>query len=187
MSMVSVSWPRVIARYTFGEQLGIQQCPVHRPVRVVDAETFAQRVEAVALAGEHLARQRQRVDQSRVRLRATGGFRDPEFGVEEGDVERRVVDDPLGAAREREELRRYVAKTGLALEIVPRHPVDFGRAGVDLPFRIQSEVHGAARRPTVDQLQRGDLDDAVALPRIEARGFGVDDDLAHGDRPGQRR
>ena len=55
----------------------------------------------------------------------------------------------------------------------------FGRAGVDLAFRIDPEVDRAARRTAVDELDGGELDDPVALPRIEAGGFGVEDDLAH--------
>jgi hypothetical protein len=33
-------------------------------------------------------------------------------------------------------------------------------------------------RDAIDELETGDLDDAVAVRRIEARGFGIDDDLA---------
>ncbi len=40
----------------------VEQRAVQLAMRVVDAVALAQRVEAVALAGVHLARQRQRVE-----------------------------------------------------------------------------------------------------------------------------
>ena len=46
------------------------------------------------------------------------------------------------------------------------------------PCGIDVDVEGAAGREAVDQLDAADLDDAV-LARIEAGGFGVEDDLAH--------
>jgi hypothetical protein len=33
-------------------------------------------------------------------------------------------------------------------------------------------------RDAIDQLETGDLDDAVTVHRIEARGFRIEDDLA---------
>ena len=45
-------------------------------------------------------------------------------------------------------------------------------------LRIDVAVEDAAGREAVDQLDAADLDDAV-LARIEAGGFGVEDDLAH--------
>ena len=76
-------------------------------------------------------------------------------------------------------------KRGLALQVVPRHAVHFGRAEVDLALGVEVAVHVAAGRPPVDELERRELDDAVALLRVEAGGLGVEDDLAHagiGDR-----
>src|SRR5215470_3601280 len=40
-------------------------------------------------------------------------------------------------------------------------------------------MHGAPCGPAVDQLDRGKLDDAVAEVRLQSRGFGVEDELAH--------
>ena len=122
---------------------------------LVDAEALAQRVEVVALARELLARQRQRVDQlQRTRRRTRQRSHSVELVVEERDVERRVVDDPLGAAREVEELGREVAEPRPALQVVPRHAVHFGRADVDLALGIEVEVHVAPGRPPVDELER---------------------------------
>ena len=118
-----------------GQQQRIEQRAVQAAVRVVDAEALAQRIEAVALAGEHLAGERQRVGQLPVGRRRGRVPGERELDVEERDVERRVVDDPLGAAREIEELGGDVAEFRLALEVVPRLAVHFGRADVDLALR----------------------------------------------------
>jgi len=167
-----------------GQQLRVEQRAVHRPMRVIDAEPLAQRVEAVALAREHLARQGERVDHARMNGRAAVEVGKPQLGVEKADVERRVVDDPLGATSELGELGGDVAKSRLALQILPGHAVDLGRAGVDLALGVEAEMERAPGRATVDDLQRGEFDDPVALLRIEPRRFGVDDDLAHsGVRP----
>ena len=89
------------------------------------------------------------------------------------------MDDPLGAAREVEELRRDVAEFRLALEVVPGLAVHLGRAGVDLALGVDVELDRAAGGAPVDDLDARELDDAVALLRVEAGGFGVEDDLAH--------
>ena len=69
---------------------------------------------------------------------------------------------------------RKIAKFRLAPQIVPRLPVDFGRAHFDVAFRIEMQVQRAARRAAVDELERRELDDAVALLRVEARCLGID-------------
>ncbi len=96
----------------------------------------------------------------------------------------RVVDDPFGVAREVEELGRDVAKPGLALQVVPRHAVHFGGAGIDLALGIEVQVQRAPGGPAVDHLHRGELDDAMPLLGIETRRFGIEDDLAHAGRTG---
>ncbi len=149
------------------------------PVRIVDTEALAQRIEAVALAGEHLARQRQRIDHIAMHIGTARQFGAREFLVEEGEVERRVVDHPLCVAREVDELGGDVAKLRLTLEIFPRHPVNLGRAEVDLALGVETKVDGAAGRAPVDDFQAGELDDAVALLGREPRGLGVDDQLTH--------
>jgi hypothetical protein len=75
-----------------------------------------------------------------------------------------------------------VAKLRLALQVLPRHSVDFGRGGVDLPFGVDPEMHRAAGRAAVGHLESRELDDPVPLLRIEPRRFRVDDDLAHARR-----
>ena len=56
------------------------------------------------------------------------------------------------------------------------HP---GRLDRHRPLGIEVAVEGLAGRDVVEQLDAADLDDPVAVGRVEAGGFGVEDDLAH--------
>jgi hypothetical protein len=40
-------------------------------------------------------------------------------------------------------------------------------------------VEGAAGRDVIDELDGGDLDEAIAFPRVEPGGLGIENDLAH--------
>src|SRR5262245_36935920 len=53
--------------------------------------------------------------------------------------------------------------------------------GVDghVALGIDVGMKRGARRNAVDQLDAADLDNAVATERIEAGGFGIENDLAH--------
>ena len=83
------------------QHLRVEQRAVQLALRVVDAIALAQRIEAVALAGVQLSRERQRVEHraeaDTCRRRRPAGA---ELRVEERDVEGRVVDDQLRAADE---------------------------------------------------------------------------------------
>ena len=149
------------------------------PVRIVDAEALAQGVEAIALAGEHLAGERQRVGELPVRLRGRRVPGEPQLDVEERHVERRVVDDPLGAARELQELGCDIGEFRLALEVVPGLAMHHGGARVYLALGVDVELDRAAGRAPVDDFDPRNFDDPVALLRVEAGGFRVEDDLAH--------
>jgi hypothetical protein len=57
--------------------------------------------------------------------------------------------------------------------------MDGERVGMDgAALRVDVEMHRAAGREAIDQLDAAELDDAV-LAGVEAGGFGVEDDLAH--------
>ena len=47
-------------------------------------------------------------------------------------------------------------------------------------FGIDVAVEGLSRRHAVEDLDAADLDQPVAAQRIEARGFGIENDFAHG-------
>ncbi len=169
----------------FEQQVGVEQRAVQVAVRVVDRIALAQRVEAVALARVHLARERQRVEHAadvacRQRLleHALLG-QQRELRIHEGDVERRVVDDQLGVGDELAQLGEDVGEARLAAEEFGRETVHLHGTRIDGPIRTQVTVELPARAPSVHQLDRADLDDAVTEFRLEARGFGVEDDLSH--------
>src|SRR5690606_22932245 len=154
-------------------------------VRVVHAQSPAQRVERVALARIALAGQFQRVEHP-------GAVADPavmvaqarQLVVEEADVERGVVDHQLGAVDEGEELVGDRGEPGLVGEEIEGQAGDFLRTGFELALGMDVLVVRAASGPAFDQLHAADLDDAVALLPFEAGGFGVEDDLAHGRESG---
>jgi hypothetical protein len=102
--------------------------------------------------------------------------------IEEGDVECRVMDHQLRAGDEFEQLLGDLREAWLVQQLLTRDAVHFERALVDVALGIEIAVEGPARRPPVHELDAADFDDAVSLFGLEAGGFGVEDDLAHGAR-----
>ena len=80
------------------------------------------------------------------------------------------------------------ANTGLPCEVGAGDAVDPFSVGIDVALRVDIDVEVTAGGQEVLQLDAGDLDQAVTLTRVEAGGFGVEDDLSgHGLRsPGSR-
>ena len=122
-------------------------------------------------------RQHQRIDDPFVGNRRVAGA--GELGIEEGHVEfgivrnqGRLVDkfDELGGNRHKQ---RLVDQEGVV------EAADAQRLGRHRPFGIKVTVKAAAGRDVVDQLDHADLDDAIAVLRIEPGRFGIEDDLAH--------
>jgi hypothetical protein len=103
-----------------------------------------------------------------------------EFGIQEGDIERGVVDDELRVADELQELGMHLAEPRLLRQGLARQTVHLLGALVDVALRIQVLMIGAAGEPPIDELHAADLDDPVLLLDLEAGGLGVEDDLAHG-------
>jgi hypothetical protein len=50
----------------------------------------------------------------------------------------------------------------------------------DVALGIEVAMKGLTARDAVDQFDAADLDEPVSLDRIEACGFGIKDDFAHG-------
>ena len=71
------------------------------------------------------------------------------------------------------------ANSGLSLSEFGGQPVDGGGLRRHVALRVEIDVEGGAARNAVDQLDAAELDQAMALARIEAGGFGIEDDLAH--------
>ncbi len=103
----------------------------------------------------------------------------PQLRIEKRAVERRVVDDELGAAHEFEQLFGDVAELRLVAQKFFGEPVHLQRAFLARAPRIDVAVKMVAGQPPVDDFDRRDFDHAVAELGIEAGGFGVEDDLAH--------
>ena len=61
--------------------------------------------------------------------------------------------------------------------------VDLDGLGRHVALRVDVAVEAAPGRHVVDELDRPDLDDAVAGVRVEAGGLGVEDDLTHAAAP----
>jgi hypothetical protein len=162
------------------EDARIEQRAVQVAARVVHLVALAERVQAVALPGMQAPRERQRVEHAADVGDRPAGARERQLRVEEADVEFRIVDDELGALDEREELPRDVREARLRGQELAGDAVHGERRRLDLALGPQVALPGAAARPPVQELDAADLDDAVALGHLEARGFGVEDDLAHG-------
>src|SRR5690606_5443793 len=58
-------------------------------------------------------------------------------------------------------------------------PVHGQRLGVAVAVGVEVQMKVIAREAAIDHLDAGHFDDAVALRRIQARGFGIENDLAH--------
>ena len=122
-------------------------------------------------------RQQQRIDQPVARdLRPLDTV---ELGIDEADIERCVVDHQRRVGDEFEELFDDMGKQRLVGEEFAGktvHGEGFRRhvaLGIDVPMK------GLPRRHAVENLDAADLDQPVAAQRIEARGFGIENDFAH--------
>jgi hypothetical protein len=101
------------------------------------------------------------------------------LGIEEADIELRVVDDELRVADELQELLDPLGEARLVGQEVVGESVHVLRAGRHHHLGIEVGVEGAARGDHVHELDAADFDHAMAGQRIEAGRFGIEDDLAH--------
>ena len=85
-----------------------------------------------------------------------------ELRVEEGDVERGVVNDQLGTADEVEQFGGDLPELRLVLQELGSQAMHLERARVALPLGIEVVVEVAICQPAVDELHGADLDDPVA-------------------------
>src|SRR5437867_5878139 len=132
-------------------------------MRVRYAKALAERIETVALAGKALAGERQRIDEVCVERCRAGQPGEIELVVEKCDVERRVVNDPFGAARKLDEFGGDIDETRLAAQILARHAVHFRRREIDVALRVEAVMAMPSGEPAIEELHGGDLDDPVPL------------------------
>src|SRR5262249_50003983 len=103
-----------------------------------------------------------------------------QLGINEGDVERGVVDDQLGVADVLEQVVGDLREQRLVAQEFVADAGDRARAFVDRALRVQETVkRRPLRAPRFEQLDATDLDDLVALADLQAGGFGVENDLPH--------
>src|SRR6185312_10782407 len=159
-----------------GEQLAIELGAVLGALAEIDAEAPAERVKAELRAGKAALRQQQRV----LDLAGQRGAAQPlELGTEKFQVEFGIMDDQAVAADEGEQLVDYRGERRMLRQELGGEAVHFFRFGRDVALRIDIAMEGAPGRQMVEQLDAGDLDDAVSLRRLEPGGFRIKDDLAH--------
>ena len=133
--------------------------------RIVDRIALAERIEAVALARVHAARQLERVENEAELAHAPQLARHaPELHVEKRKVEGRVVNDEFGAAHELQEFLSHLDKTGLVGEVFAAHAVHLRGARIDFPLGIDVPVEAAAARTAIDELDAADFDGAMPTP-----------------------
>jgi hypothetical protein len=92
------------------------------------------------------------------------------------------VNDELGICDERQELVGNIDEARLARKLSARDSVHSERGGVDVAFRIDITMKGAARGPAVHKLNAADFNDAVTEFGLKAGRLSVKHDLSHGAR-----
>src|SRR5512139_1702492 len=130
-----------------------------------------------------VAGHRQRVDYGARIFDATSPLQSRELMIQKADVERRVVNDQLGAVYEREEFVGDVGELGLVGQEVLSDSVNRQRPTVDFALRIDVSMKVTAREFSVDQFYGADFDDAMAVFGFETGGFSIQHDLPAHRRP----
>src|SRR6266704_2728539 len=123
------------------------------------------------------ARQQERIDQPVARDRRP--LDAVKLGVDEADIERGVVDHQRRVGDEFQELLDHMSEQRLAGEELAgktMHRECFRR---HVTLWIEMPVEGLARRHAIDDLDTADFNQPVAPQRVEARGFGIENDFAH--------
>jgi hypothetical protein len=132
-----------------------------------------------ALPGNWFARHQQRIGDARDLARQTGARQALQLRIEEGHVERGVVDHDLSVAQVGQQFVGHLGKTRLVGKKLVRQAMDLDRIHAARSLGIEVEVLVVAGEPAVDHLEAADLDDAVAALWVESGGLGVEEDLAH--------
>ena len=123
------------------------------------------------------ARQQQRIDQPLARdQHALDAL---ELGAQEAVIEAGIVDHQRRVADKAEEIIDDLDEALVALQEFGRQPMNGEGLRRHVALRIEVGVERRPGRNPVEQLDAADLDQAVALARVKAGGFGVEDDFAH--------
>ena len=142
----------------------------------IDAVALAERIEAARRARMPPPRQRQRIDHA---VPAERRPRQPvELGIEEAEIEGRVVHHQHRAFDEGQHVVGKLGEARLVAQELGGQPVHLEGLVGHLALGVHVAMPHPARRDAVDQLDAADLDDAVAVERVEPRGLGIEHDLA---------
>src|SRR6185369_2946405 len=111
----------------------------------------------------------------------TQGFlaHEAELVVQKHHVKLGIVNDERVVSNERQKIARDLAKQRFAGEKFSRNAVDVLGLNGDVALGIDETMKLAAGRNAVEDLDATDFDQSVALFRIEASRFRVENDLAH--------
>ena len=163
----------------FRQQFGVEQRAVQGAVGVRDVVAVTQRIERIALAGMHFLRLHQGVGHQGNMLGKSRKAEPVEFRVEEGKVERRVVDDDLRAGDVVAQFVGDFREFRLIAEEFGGQAVNRQRTLFRVAFRVDVAMKVIAGQSAVHDLDAADFDDAVAGTRVQACGFGIENDLSH--------
>jgi hypothetical protein len=123
---------------------------------------------------------RQRVDIARRGAqRRSNETEASEFGGEESGIEWQVVHDGPADAHETKQVRGNFGEQRLVQQHGVVYAVDCHCLGRNTALRVWAGVEFAAGQAAVEQLDAGNFNQAVTVPRMESRGFGIDKDEAH--------
>src|SRR5579863_1338161 len=127
------------------------------------------------------ARQEKSIDDPLAIDRGTSGAF--QFGVDEAEIEHRVMRDELGVAQKSHELFRFVGEQRLVVEKLAGQAVNLERLLRHVALRIEVTVKGLAGREAIDEFNAANFDQAIPLHGIKSSGLGVKNDLAHAILP----
>jgi hypothetical protein len=164
-----------------GKDLAVQQCPMLFARGIVDAKPAAKRIERRGRARKPFPG-----DEKRIKRPLGREGRQPgpaQFGVEKLHVERSVVNDQPGVFDEVEEGLSNGLEHRLVAQEVIAQPMNLERLFGHRTQRIDVLMERPSCWHVIEQLYRANLDDAVTLDRLEASGFGVQNNFTHGGFP----
>ena len=156
------------------KDLRIKQRPVEIPVGIVYFIAFAQRIEAILLAGMSLPGEEQGIQYRAILLQPAPTLIEKlQLVVNKTNVKRRIMDNDLGVPNKVDKIGRDVAKTRLVREELIADTVNVQSSWVDASIGLQILMKAALRQATVDNFPATNLNNPMALQRIEPSGFGV--------------
>ena len=102
-----------------------------------------------------------------------------QLGIEETDIERRVVDHEWCISKKRDQIVGNFREKEFVFQELIAEAVDCERLRGHAALWIEIAVKRLPGRYPVDQLDAADLDQTMAVEGIETRGLGIEHNLAH--------